>query len=134
MAEVLKLLSGYSQTVENELGMRAGEGNNIETQPIQRRPDCYACAHNPSAVLKLPSKSKSTLGALLEKLDAQLQLKEPSVGIPGQVPWTRPDDLQANSALTLEALLEGYTGPLSLTHAIFGRGQGKGLQVQYEGP
>ncbi len=134
MAEVLKLLTGYSQTVENEVVMNAEDGNCHAATLRDRKADCLSCGHNPSAALTLPSRAQSTLQHLLDKVAADLQLTAPSIGIPGRVPWTRPADLEANCALPLAQLLEGYAGPLALTHSIFGAASGKGLVVGYEGP
>ncbi len=114
--------------------MSAEDGNCNAAKQINRRADCFGCGHNPSAVLTLPSRAQSTLQHLLDKVAADLQLTAPSIGIPGRLPWTRPDDLEENSALPLAQLLEGYAGPLALTHSIFGAASGKGLVVGYAGP
>ena len=120
--------------MENELALNAEYGNYVASNYIQRKASCFACGHNPCAAITLPSAARSTLQDLLLAVDAELKLSGPSLGVPGQVPWTRPDDLQANAGRAVTELLEGYTGALALTHPIFGSAIGKGLSVSFSGP
>ena len=134
VAEVLKLLTGYSQTVENEFVLNAEEGNSVSTGYIARLAGCLACGHSPSARVTLASRARATLQDLCDAVAAELQLTTPSLGVPGRVPWTRPESLDANLGRPLAALMEDYAGPLALVHPIFGAAAGKTLVVEFEGP
>jgi len=131
VAEVLKLLSGYSQTVENEYTLVAEQGNIVSTNYISRIADCLACAHKPLKSIP-PLAPTATLSDLMETLAQELQLTGPGtyVSIPGAVPWTRPSDIDANLPKTLKELGVVQHTILSVTHPIFGT-DGKHISVSF---
>ncbi len=128
VAEALKLLTGYSQSVDGQMGLIGEEGNFISTNPLSRRPECFGCGHNPVVTISLPP--TATLETLLGKIAEQLQLEKPGLGVPGWSAFTLSAVLDQNLKRTVKELMAGYEGPLALTHPVYDFG--KALCVKWE--